>query len=121
MILYIIYMCVHMPTQPSKTCGNINSHTYNFIHMCVPTRLRRRPTTHQHDFIYYIYVCLSMLTQPSKMCGNIKHDFIHISVGIVGHRPRCVGTHMCTKLYVCEFIFPCVLDSCVSMLGHTCI
>ncbi len=95
--------------------------TYSFIHMCVPTCLGRRPTTHQHDFIYYIHVCLSMLAQPSKMCGNIKHDFIHISVGIVGRHLRRVGTHMCMKLYVCEFIFPRILDGCVSMLGHTCI
>src|SRR6266404_8151454 len=117
-------MCANLYSHASWTavCTLCLSHvTYSFIHMCVPTCLGRRPTTHQHDFIYYIHVCLSMLAQPSKMCGNIKHDFIHMSVGIVGHRPRCVGTHMCTKLYVCEFIFPCVLDSCVSMLGHTCI
>src|SRR6266404_8309361 len=52
------------------------------------------------------------------MRGNIKHNFIRISVSIVGCCPRRVGTHMCTKLYMCEFIFPHILDSCVGMRTH---
>src|SRR6266404_2109700 len=118
-------MCANLYTHTSWTAvctlGVSQSCDLQFYTMCVPTCLGQHPTTYRHDFIYYIHVCLSMLAQLSKMCGNIKHNFIHISVGIVGRHPRCVGTHMCTKLYVCEFIFPRVLDSCVSMLGHTCI
>src|SRR6266404_1819214 len=114
-------MCANLYSHASWTavCTLCLSHvTYSFIHMCVPTHLGRCPTTHRHDFIYYIYVCLSMLTQLSKTHGNIKHNFIHISVSIVGHRPRRVGTHMCTKLYVCEFIYPRILDGCVGMRTH---
>src|SRR6266404_157233 len=103
-------------TQLSKTRGNINSHTYNFIHMCVPMCLRRRPTTHRHDFIY---MCVRMPTQPSKTHGNINlhtYNFVHMCVPThLGQRPT-IPTLMCMKLC---FIFPHVLDSCVSMLRHT--
>src|SRR6266404_1984394 len=100
-------------TQPSKMRGNINSHTYNFIHMCVPTCLGQHPTTHQHD---YIHVCPSMLTQPSKTHGNINshtYNFVHMCV------PTCLRQRPTTPTLICMkscFIFPCVLDGCVSML-----
>src|SRR6266404_3191930 len=113
---FIYYIHVCMLTQPSKMRGNINSHTYNFIHMCVPTCLGQHPTTHQHD---YIHVCPSMLTQPSKTCGNINshtYNFVHMCVSTCLGRCPTIPTLICMKSC---FIFPCVLDGCVSMLRHT--
>ncbi len=116
-IAKIVYMCVF----PRVSDGALQ-HTDMILYSHASwTAVCTLGVSQSCDLQFYTHVCLSMLTQPSKTCGNIKHDFIHISVGIVGRRPRRMRTHMCTKLYVCEFIFPRVLDGCVSMLRHTCI
>src|SRR6266404_6438538 len=113
LFFYGSWTAVWMPRHicMKSSCANLYSHA-SWTAVCT------LGVSQSCDLQFYTHVCLSMLTQPSKTCGNIKHDFIHISVGIVGRRPRRMRTHMCTNLYVCEFIFPRVLDGCVSMLRH---
>src|SRR6266404_7352560 len=97
-------------------CRLLELYCKSCIHVCLPTHLGRHPTTQRHDFIY---MCVHMPTQPSKMRGYINshtYNFVHMCVPTcLGWRPTIL-TLMCMKLC---FIFPRVLDGCVSMLRHT--
>src|SRR6266404_6487340 len=94
-------------------CRLLELYCKNCIHVCLPTCLRQRPTTHQHDFIY---MCVRMPTQLSKTRGNINlhtYNFVHMCVPTRLRRRPTILTLMCMKSC---FIFPRVLDGCVSML-----
>src|SRR6266404_6327894 len=105
----------------------IPAHTCVYEIICVPMyilmdlRWLYAYLDDMHEIIFvriYIPTHLGRLCALSVCVSQVPYSFVHMCVPThLGRRPT-IPTLMCMKSC---FIFPHVLDSCASMLRHTCI